>query len=80
MRIRFSIKGLMIATAFVSVGFAGSIYPNPILAASVYTGAFVIILCGIRRQSWAIAKSDSHCFVTCDVYFAHGRNRLRNSK
>src|SRR3954452_7502725 len=47
MRIRFSIKGLMIATAFASVAFAGFIYPNPILAASVYTGAFVIILCGI---------------------------------
>src|SRR5215213_4447474 len=47
MRIRFSTKGLMIATAFVSVAFAGFIYPNPIFAAGVYTGAFVIILCGI---------------------------------
>ena len=50
----------MIATAFVSVGFAGVIYPTPILAARVYSGAFVTILCEIQRQAaWAIAKFDS---------------------
>ena len=50
MPIRFSIKGLMTASAFVAVGFAGGIYPNPILAAKLYTGDFVIILFGIQWQ------------------------------
>jgi hypothetical protein len=37
MGVRLAIKGLIIATTRVAVGFAGCPYPSPILSAGVYT-------------------------------------------